>query len=376
MLTAKNRSRSHSQKAQADPRRILVLRSGVDPLDYYRTVCAKQGAILVRELPLINAISCRMPSEVAFTSLEAQPEIERIDLDLYLTIASPLGWWQGRSGQIVPWGITRIAAPDAWDRTTGEGIRVGIIDTGIDRSHPDVGANVAAAVNVTRPNGSAADENGHGTHVAGTIAALDNNFGVIGAAPKAKLYIAKAFDGDGSGRLSDVIAGLHWCILNRCQVINFSFGSGEGNDSLRDAVRSAARHCIMVAAAGNNGRADSVDVPARYPEVIAVAASDRANRIADFSSRGPQVTLAAPGVDVLSTVPGNRYASLSGTSMASPHVAAAVALLLKADPRLSRSELVQLLKDGAQPVNGSEPGAAGAGVLNVAKSLRQLERGN
>lgn len=367
--------RSRSRKgAQEDARRILVLKSGVDPLDYFKKVCQRQGAVLVSELPLINGIVCRMPNRIAVTSLETHPDIERIDLDIYLTVATPLFRApQRRTEQQVPWGITRIAAPELWPRATGEGVRVGIIDTGVDLDHPDLAGNIAGAVNVARRDGSADDDNGHGTHVAGTIAALDNDFGVVGGAQKAKLFVAKAFDGDGSGRLSDVITGLHWCIQNRCQVVNFSFGSAEGNDSLREAIRQAGRSIVMVAAAGNNGRPDSVDFPGRYPEVIAVAASDRSDRVADFSSRGQQVVISAPGVDILSTLPGGRYGTLSGTSMASPHVAAAIAQLLQLRPGLGRSEIITALQGGATPLAGDATGC-GAGVLNVAKAARLLGR--
>lgn len=358
-----------------DSRRILVLNPDVDPCDYFRRMVKTHGAVLVRYLPSINAISCYLPARSAVLSLRSRPEVSRIDYDLVLRIAT---YSRPRiaavSGQEIPWGVERVRAPQAWGATKGTDVRVGIIDTGIDLSHPDLQANIAGGINVLKSDQPPLDDNGHGTHVAGTIAALNNDFGVVGVAPEAKLYAIKAFDADGTARVSDVIAGMEWCVANQIRLINFSFGSESGNESLRDAVRAVARHAILVAAAGNNGRADSVDVPARYPEVVAVAASTRGDQLASFTSRGPQVAVAAPGEEITSTWLDGGYSTVSGTSMATPHVTALFALLMRRHPGLSRAQLLEVVRSTADPLIGvSEDG--GAGIVNAANAVSALGGG-
>lgn len=358
-----------------DSRRILVLSSDVDPCDYFKRMVKEHGAVLVRYLPSINAISCYLPARSALLSLRSRPEVSRIDYDLVLRIAT---YSRPRvatvSGQELPWGVERIRAPQAWPATKGTDVRIGVIDTGVDLSHPDLQGNVAGGFNVLASDQPPLDDNGHGTHVAGTIAALNNDFGVVGVAPEAKLYAVKAFDADGTARVSDVIAGMEWCVANQVRLINFSFGSESGNESLRDAVRAVARHAILVAAAGNNGRADSVDVPARYPEVVAVAASTRGDQLASFTSRGPQVAVAAPGQEIMSTWLDGGYSTLSGTSMATPHVTALFALLMRLHPGLTRAQLLEIVRSTADPLIGvSEDG--GAGIVNAANAVSAIGGG-
>lgn len=361
---------------QRDTRRILVLNDGVDPLDYFQRMVKRQGAVLVRQLKSINAVTCHLPARSTVMTLRSMPEICRIDYDLVLRIATAVGPTISRltAGQTVPWGIERIRAPQVWNTTDGSGVRVGVIDTGVDLSHPDLQANVAGGVNILDPGSQPADDNGHGTHVAGTIAALNNSIGVVGGAPNARLFAIKAFDADGSARLSDVIAGLEWCLENRMQVINLSFGSDSGNESFRDAVRTAARSIVLVAAAGNNGRPDSVDVPARYPEVIAVAASTRGDQLASFSSRGPQVAVAAPGQDVLSTWMNGGYSTLSGTSMATPHTTAMYALLMRYRYGLTRDQMLSIIRQTADPLIGVSQDC-GSGVVNASNMISAFTPG-
>lgn len=174
------------------------------------------------------------------------------------------------------------------------------------------------------------DDNGHGTHVAGIIAAVDNTIGVVGVAPKASVYAVKVLDRSGAGYVSDVIAGIDWCVSNGVQVANMSLGTNSDIQSLHDACdRARAAGVCLVAAAGNDG--GSVDFPAAYDSVIAVAAVDRADTRPSWSSWGPAILVAAPGVDVYSTWKDGTYKTVSGTSMAAPHVAGTLALNLSAD---------------------------------------------
>src|SRR3989344_4156151 len=222
--------------------------------------------------------------------------------------------------QVLPWGIDRVDAELVWPGgNTADPVKVGIIDTGISDKHPDLLTNVKGGVNTINSRKGWNDDNGHGSHVAGIVAAINNTSGVVGAAPATDLYAIKVLGANGSGYLSDVIEGIQWAMVNGMQVINMSLGTGSDIQSFHDAVIAAKNAGIVqVAAAGNSGGAASF--PGAYPEVIAVSAIDQTNTIASWSSRGPEVDLAAPGVSIPSTYMGGGYATLSGTSMASPHV--------------------------------------------------------
>ncbi|MHC4310790.1 MAG: S8 family peptidase, partial [Planctomycetota bacterium] len=194
-----------------------------------------------------------------------------------------------------------------------------VLDTGIDYKHPDLDDNCYGGVNVINPRKDYRDDNGHGTHVAGIIAAEDNDIGVVGVAPEAYLYGVKALDRNGSGWLSDIIAGLEWCVNNRMDIVNMSLGADSDIQAFHDACDAASATVILVAAAGNDGGA--VDYPAAYGSVIAVSATDSSDGLASFSNYGNEIEIAAPGVNILSTYKGGGYETHSGTSMAAPHVA-------------------------------------------------------
>jgi subtilisin family serine protease len=228
--------------------------------------------------------------------------------------------------QVVPWGIKKTGADLSWGISTGNGIKIGVIDTGIYKTHPDLSANVKGGVTFVTGTQDYNDDNGHGSHVSGTTAALNNNIGVVGVAPNASLYGVKVLNSQGSGWCSDIIAGIDWSNAYRMNIITMSLG-GCGIQSVHDAIiRADNSGIVLVAAAGNSG--GSIGYPAAYPEVIAVTATDINNNIASFSSRGPEAELAAPGVGIYSTYKGGGYATLSGTSMATPHVTGVVAQML------------------------------------------------
>ncbi len=230
--------------------------------------------------------------------------------------------------ETVPIGISQVKAPPAWGCSRGKGIKVAVLDTGIDWTHPDLAANVKGAVSFV-PGQTAMDGHGHGTHCAGTIGAPINGIGVVGVAPEAWLYAVKVLSNSGSGNWSWLISGLSWCVQNRINIASMSLGGGGAPAALELMCNAAfARGVLLVAAAGNSGPGmNTVGQPGKYKSVIAVSAIDNANVIAGFSSRGPEVEIAAPGVQVLSTVPGGGYAQMSGTSMACPHVAGGAAVV-------------------------------------------------
>lgn len=257
--------------------------------------------------------------------------------------------------QTIPWGIERVQATTAQaNGYTGAGIRVAVLDTGIEASHSDL--NVVGGYSVFTDSANSNpyfDGSGHGTHVAGTIAGLNNTIGVLGVAPNVQLYAVKVLNNSGSGSYAGIAQGIEWAINNNMKVINMSLG-GSATSSILEQMCNLAynRGILVVAAAGNSGNAsgtgDNVGYPARYSSVIAVAATTSSNTRASFSSTGPAVELAAPGQSIYSTYRNNSYATLNGTSMASPHVAGVAALVWQAKPHLSNVQLRQLLRDSAQ----------------------------
>ncbi|OGS01624.1 MAG: hypothetical protein A2V88_14395 [Elusimicrobia bacterium RBG_16_66_12] len=272
------------------------------------------------------------------------------------------------------WGVSRVHAPAAWDATEGKGVKVAVIDTGIDLNHPDLRGKVDGGYSAIKKSENPedyADDNGHGTHVSGTVAGLRDGKGVVGVAPKARLYAVKVLDADGSGNLSDVIDGIVWAAKNDMQVANMSLGAPVSSDAMQRAVRYAkGRGVIIVAAAGNSG--GSVGYPGAFPEVIAVSASDSKDQLASFSSRGPEVDFVAPGVDVVSAKMGGGYASYSGTSMACPHVAGLVALVVSQGyVGLSGPDGVfAQLKRAAKPLTGLKAEEQGLGLIDAGKLVR------
>ena len=333
------------------------------------------GIKIKKHLPLANACLCLLDEiSAGFKSLAADDNIEFIEDDYLARIQVLASTTETLkiASQNIPWGVRKIEAPDVWKRCQGEGIKVGIIDTGIDLGHPDLKDNIKEAYSVV-DGASADDDNGHGTHVAGIIAALDNDIGVVGVAPKAEIYSVKAFDKKGRGTVSDIIDALQWCVENKVHVINMSFGIGTNSRALKRAIGAAHRHnIIMVAAAGNSGGSDSVLYPAKYQEVIAVAASDSKDQAAEFSSRGPEVNIIAPGVDVSSTYINEEYKNLSGTSMACPHVVGACALLMSISGTKAESVKKAILST-AKDIGLPEE-TQGVGLVNVSAAVSNIKK--
>ena len=278
----------------------------------------------------------------------------------------------GDSGQTVPWGIDRVGATDAHAAgETGDGAHVAIIDTGIDATHEDLEANLGEGVAFVSCRGKCDtewdDDNDHGTHCAGTADALDNDRGVVGVSTEATLHAVKVLDKNGSGSYSDVAAGIEWTADQGYDVGSLSLG-GDKSEVVADACQYAyGEGVLLVAAAGNDGPCtDCVGYPAAEPECIAVSATSEDDSLANFSSTGPEVELAAPGEDVLSTVPESDYDTFSGTSMACPHVSGAGGQLM-ADGYTNR-EARDRLAETAENL-GLSSNEQGHGLLDVAAAL-------
>lgn len=356
----------------------------------------------VRGFWLVNALAFN-GTEDEIRAVAADPAVETVDLDQVVSVDAPA---PSASTQYTPfpdagegnWGLTAVGAQRAWSRwgVRGAGVRVGNIDTGVNAGNAALAGRVVAWRDFIGGSPAPYDDNGHGTHTAGTIAGGGST--PVGVAPESQLVVAKAMASDGSGPGSALLAAAQWmtdpdgnpATADHPQVINNSWSSTAANDTwFRPMVRRWRELGIVpVFSAGNNGpRERSVGSPASYPEVIAVGAVDSGGTIAPFSARGPVVwadmdgtgpaagtvvtkpDLVAPGVGIVSTV-GTGYLSYSGTSMASPHVAGAAALLRQAAPGLSPDQIADILRASADDVGtaGVDP-AAGHGRLNVVRAL-------
>lgn len=278
-----------------------------------------------------------------------------------------------RKSQKIPWGVRAIHAPEAFKIARGRSVKVCIVDTGIQKDHPDLQDGIAGGENTIASSSYAGahrdweDDNGHGTHVAGTIAARDNSIGVVGVAPEASIFAVKSLDARGSGSYSSVAEGIRSCITHGAQIINMSLGTSPSDESdiVRRAVEDALKAKIIVTAAAGNERG-AVDFPANVPGVIAVSALTTDQHLAYFSNRGPEVSFIAPGEEILSTYPGSTYATMQGTSQASPHVAGVAALLLSAGVRDVKSHL-------KGDDLGMKHDAQGAGRVDAYESLKDLD---
>jgi len=305
------------------------------------------GGEVYAEFGFIKSLSAKIPVE-AIDGLLRNPHVVYIEPNIEVHALE----------EQYLWGMDRIFGDESfvfptWGTSTGYGVKVAILDTGIDGTHSDLEGKVAGGHDFTGI-GSYSDDNGHGTHVSGTVAAIySNNIGVYGVAPSASLYAVKVLDSTGSGYLEWIIAGIEWAITNKIDVINMSLGTTSDMQSLEDACNAAYEEGILiVAAAGNSGNKpgnrDTVEYPGGYASVIAVAASDSNDARASFSSTGPDVELIAPGVSILSSILGGGYAYYSGTSMASPHVAGVAALVLAANSELTNVQVRSILQQTAE----------------------------
>ena len=304
------------------------------------------GKILYK-YSIVNAIAVEMPAG-KIHSLADLTSVSFVDTDATVQTFT----------QTIPWGINKIGAPSAWSQSAGNGIQVAIMDTGIDPQHNDLTQNIDFGISFDKGKISTnqndwKDQNGHGTHVAGTIAAVNNDFGVVGNAHSTGLYAVRVLDSTGSGFISDVIAGIDWAVkgpdgvigtFDDSDVISMSLGTSSDIPVFHEALDNAyAAGIVLVAAAGNSGdgnpNTEETHFPAAYDSVIAVGATNSNDIAPSWTNSGGYVELVAPGVFIQSTYTGNAYAFLSGTSMSTPHVSGTVALMLAANPSLSPDQI-------------------------------------
>jgi len=315
---------------------------------------------------LVPAIAASVP-EAAIEGLLKNPRVTRVEPDIEVQAI----------GQVLPWGINRIDAEVAHvSGSQGAGVNVAILDTGIDLDHPDL--NVVGWANFAGGGPDADDKNGHGTHVAGIVAALNNDIGVVGVAPSVSLYAVKVLGNGGQGSYSDVIAGLQWAVDNGMQITNNSCGSvGNPGLTVKQAFDNAyAAGVLQVAAAGNEYGGDVI-YPAKYGSVIAVSATNMDDSLAGFSSVGTEVELAAPGSQIYSTYKNGSYAEWGGTSMASPHAAGAAVLVCAANPEWTNDEVRAQLAATADDLGAQGRDALfGYGLVDAEEAALGTETGD
>lgn len=338
----------------------------------------------LRPLPIINGFACTLRSPEMLMELEEVFSIEedRKSASVHGFAGYPV--WSSlpppaklpKEKPVIPWGISQIRAPQAWKRSTGAKVKVGVIDTGIDFSHPDLQHSIGGGINLIHRHMPPIDENGHGTHISGTIAAAASRRGIKGVSPEALIYAVKAFDHNGTSFVSDIIRGMEWCVRNRINIINMSFGMKTRSTALEAAVLGAFNAgVIIVASSGNEGRKGFVDYPARFPQTIAVGATSKDKKIAPFSNKGRQIDIYAPGEKIYSTWLHGRYNELSGTSMATSHVSGTIALLLSIKPRLDLRQIKSLLQSNASPITSNAKKSGFLGEVNAYRTVRALGRG-
>jgi subtilisin family serine protease len=373
-----------------DRKKIVLFLDGT-PLSVQQTVVALSGSTVVHPLSFINALAIELPLVGAdqalafllnYTVLGVHLVVE-VDDDLMVSVLPII---PALPGEIPPtetyeWGLEHIGVDMAHQEMptlTGAGVTVAIVDTGVG-PHPDL-PPIVEGFNALPGGVSYVDDHGHGTHIAGIIAARVNGLGIIGAAPQTSIAAVKVLDANGQGFLSDLIYGLQWVYNNHSQkqigLVNMSLGFSADSPPLQRAIQHLyERGILMVASAGNScsdapgqdeGGGDegegvatpcdpsqtAVKYPARYPWVLAVAATDYNDQITAYSLAGPEVDIAAPGGSrasqrILSTYLGGGYGYGSGTSQAAAHVTGALALKLQQQPQLSLSQVQRLLQHTA-----------------------------
>lgn len=412
------------------PRKIVVFERGISG-EAQRQIAASARARVLHMLPIVNGIAIELPSgrrAQALEELRWHSAVFGVYEDHVITAAhssvsiTPV---ETPATEIFPWGVERIGVPAVagyLGSKNGPRPRVAVVDTGIDPKHPDLSGQLAGGYNARADEnpGSFQDDNGHGTHMAGIIAARANNLGVIGVASRPALVAVKVLDHTGHGYLSDLINGLQWVLNKGIRVVNMSLSFSEDSPLLEEVTYKLYQEgVILVASAGNRctftpqgsdandaggddaggddaGGDDAggddwrkvscdtsldplqggVNYPARYDWVVAVGATDANNQVTNYSRSGPELDVVAPGGTeasgkILSTTLGRGYGVGAGTSQATAHVTGAVAAVLELAPELSVDEVMQLLRRTATDLHYS-PELQGAGLIAVDTMVYEL----
>jgi type VII secretion-associated serine protease mycosin len=274
------------------------------------------------------------------------------------------------------WNLPAIGTAAGWQLSKGNGnVKVAVIDTGVDLQHPDLMRHLQRGFNALNEQQPPQDDVGHGTHIAGVIGAVVNNVeGVAGISWYNPILPVKVLDETGTGNSFDVARGIIWATDHGAKVINLSLGNYVAGRFLHDAVRYAYAHDVVLIAASGNEATDQPGYPAAYPEVLAVSAVNEQRQLAPFSNYGDYIDVVAPGVHIASTFPGQSYAALSGTSMATPHVSALAALIRSRYPALSNREVMDVIRRSAVDLGAKGVDRKyGHGLIHVQRALKAAE---
>lgn len=267
------------------------------------------------------------------------------------------------SAQILGWEILKFNVQRVWNKSTGKDVKIGVLDTGCDISHPDLKENVICGYNAIEQNDNIFDDNGHGTHVSGTIAAKNNHTGMVGVAPDAKVVPIKILNKNGTGSDKHIADGILWAVENDCDILTMSLGSVFASKLIQKAIDYAVlKKCAVFAAAGNSGDDSDLMYPAKFGTTVAIGSVDRDLKRSKFSCAGDELDFLSPGEDILSCAPNGQYVLMSGTSMATPFAVGCAALLLSMirskykdqKYRLGHAEYIDIFQKISVPLSQAE----------------------
>jgi subtilisin family serine protease len=350
------------------PGRLLVRVDGGTTIAQTRLALAAAGATLISTIPDIDTVVAGVPpgaEGAAATILAADPHVRSVERDVFVhgadvTPDDPL--WTAQTGP------REISAPAAWGITRGASSTIlAVLDSGVDSAHPELAGKLVPGYDIVNGDSDPADDNGHGTSVAGVAAAQTNNgTGLAGVCWLCSIMPVKVIDASGTGTTAGLAAGITWATDHGARVVNMSVAGPAGTDTLAAAVRYAADHgVVMVAAAGNDG-ATTPTYPAAYPDVVAVAATLLGNVLYPFSNRGSWVALTAPGCTTAPSRTITRYTYFCGTSAAAPLVAGVAGLVVSAAPDASAASVRQVLETTARPAGD---GSVAYGALDAYRAV-------
>jgi subtilisin len=341
---------------------------------YNPAVVGAAGGKVVEEFKDMGMLYAVVPPS-AFASLAQNQAVEFVETDRQFEIAQATTSEYSES-----WALEDIGAEPAHSSNyTGKGVKIAMLDTGIDYNHPEFAPNYKGGYDFINSDNDPMDDNGHGTHVAGILAAAKDGKGIVGAAPEAEIYAIKVSDSRGKGSFSGLVKGINWSIENGMDIVTMSITGEGGSRALAKAVETAYnQHGLVLVAAVGNGSGD-VLYPAAYPQVIGVGSVTKDNTLSSFSLTGSEVELVAPGSGIKSAAVGGEYRLSSGTSMATPLVTGVLALLLGSDEKAwkdtgmvdgdgawTNDELREVLRGTAKDLgdNGKDD-LFGYGLLNL-----------
>jgi thermitase len=366
--------RSHGDAAQVQTLRSVGVGSAAAKRAGYRGIEQLDAAVVT-----VAAHRARG----ARAALAARPGVAWVEVDHVARIAglreqaedgAPEGWQPNDTLRSQQWSLDTIGVAAAWRYTRGTGVKIAILDTGVDYIHPDLAGRVDLGPDFVDNDDDPMDVQGHGTHVAGTAAAgTDDGFGIAGVAPGARILAVRVLDAEGAGNYSSVARGITYAADNGAKVINLSLGGPEPSIALREAIDYAASRGSIVVCATGNESASSVAWPGRYDSCTAVGATDPTDQHAPFSNTGEGIDITAPGVQILSSTMGAQHDAWDGTSMATPHVSGVAALLMASG--LSRKDALETIVATARDLGRTGADTTfGAGRIDAGAALEAAQR--